>query len=281
MPDAANFRATEREQKRIADLLALIPQSGASLLDVGARDGYLATLLTDRYQRVVALDLQKPKVADPRVEVVEGDATDLAYEDGAFDTVVCAEVLEHICEDKLERACREIVRVARRAVVIGVPYKQDLRFGRTTCRGCGTVNPPWGHLNAFDERRIQAAFGDLDLVRFSYVGSTRDRTSALAVGLMQFAGNPFGTYDQEEPCIRCGRMLEPPNGRTLLQKIATRAAYCIDRVQQSVEPTRASWIHARFDKPIVAIRRPPTRTIMELTVNAGCSLPNMHARRES
>jgi SAM-dependent methyltransferase len=244
-PAFGHFRQTEREQARIRDLLALIP-AGDSVLDIGARDGYVSTLLTDRYRKVVALDLQRPSIADPRVEAVAGDATALRFPDNAFDTVVCAEVLEHI--PNVEAACREIVRVARDSIIIGVPYRQDLRFGETLCARCGKTNPPWGHINAFDEQRLQRLFPAVELVNVDYVGTTRERTTALAATLMRFAGNPFGTYEQEEPCVHCGEALTPPARRTLLQKAATRTAYWIDRMQQQLAAPRASWIHARFVK---------------------------------
>jgi len=110
--DATSVHETELEQARIRDLLELIPSRGESVLDIGARDGYLARLLADRFTRVVALDLERPEVADSRVETVVGDAIALDYADNTFECVVCAEVLEHIPESSLERACREIVRVA-------------------------------------------------------------------------------------------------------------------------------------------------------------------------
>lgn len=245
--------ATEREQSRIRDLLELLPSRGGSVLDIGARDGYLSKLLADRFTRVVALDLERPDVVHARVESVVGDTTALSYDDNVFDAVVCAEVLEHIPESSLERACREIVRVARHVVIVGVPYKQDLRFGQTKCRTCGNVNPPWGHLNVFDEHRLEALLDGTALAKFSYVGHNRDRTNAVSAGLMRFAGNPYGTYDQEEPCVHCGARLLPPAGRTLVQKIATKAAYSIERIQQTFVAERANWIHARFDK--VAHRR--------------------------
>jgi SAM-dependent methyltransferase len=246
--DDAGLHATEREQLRIRDLLELMPAGGESVLDVGARDGYLSKLFAERFVRVVALDLEKPKVDHPRVDTVVGDVTALTYEDNAFDSVVCAEVLEHIPEAQLERACSEIIRVARHSVIVGVPYKQDLRYAESRCQSCGNVNPPWGHINSFDEQRLNCLFGCLTLARLSYVGRTRERTNAVSAGLMRFAGNPYGTYVQDEPCVHCGARLQPPARRTLVQRLATRAAYTIDRVQQAFVTERAHWIHARFQK---------------------------------
>jgi SAM-dependent methyltransferase len=246
--DVMSVHATEREQARMRDLLELIPSRGESVLDIGARDGYLARLLADRFTRVVALDLVKPVTVHPRVACVVGDATALTYDDNAFDAVVCAEVLEHIPASALERACREIVRVARHVIIIGVPYKQDLRYGQSICRTCGKINPPWGHLNTFDEHRLEAMFDSVTLSKVSLVGRNRDRTNAVSTGLMRFAGYPHGTYSQDEPCVHCGARLLPPSRRTILQKVATRTAHSIERVQQAFLAQRANWIHARFDK---------------------------------
>ena len=61
--------------------------------------------------------------------------------------MIAAEVLEHIPSD-VEDAAREIARVARKRVIVGVPYGEDNRIGRITLRAlhCGTINPPWGSL---------------------------------------------------------------------------------------------------------------------------------------
>lgn len=246
--DLAAYRHSEREQARTSDLLALMPAGGRLALDVGARDGHLSKLLAERYETVVALDLARPAIDHPRVTPIQGDACNLAFADRTYDLVVCSEVLEHIPPSMLGRACAEISRVAKSAVVIGVPYKQDIRFGRTTCRGCGRANPPWGHVNAFDEGRLQGLFGTLNLSTTTYVGSTRDATNVLAAALMDFAGNPYGTYGQEEGCVHCGAELSPPAERTFAQKLATRAAFVAQRMQAAVTRPRGNWIHMRFDK---------------------------------
>ena len=157
MFDIARQRGTVREQLRIADLMSLTPK-GKRVLEIGARDCYLSRKLTALYPEVVALDLTKPEIDAPGITAVQGDVTGLRFADNAFDTVFCSEVLEHVPPEKLQQACNEIVRVASRYAVIGVPYRQDLRANRTHCLRCGAVNPTTGHLNRFDRQRLTALF---------------------------------------------------------------------------------------------------------------------------
>jgi ubiquinone/menaquinone biosynthesis C-methylase UbiE len=242
------YRAHPHDVERVQRLFSLVPRKGVSALDVGARDGHLSVLLAERFERVVALDLATPAVEHPRVECVQGDAAALAYPDNAFHTIVCAEVLEHIPPALLPRVCSEIVRVASHCVVIGVPYQQDLRLACSTCRRCGTINPPWGHVNSFDESRLTALMSGLVRTEVDYVGKTRESSNALSASLFKFAGNPFGTYGQEESCIGCGQALLPPPPRNLAQRLATRVAQWALDVQAAFTPWRGNWMHMRFEK---------------------------------
>src|SRR5262249_20346926 len=158
--------------------------------EIGSRDGYHTRKLTDVFQQVTALDLSKPPFDIPRVTPVQGDVTCLDFPDRFFDCVLCAEVLEHV--PAVEQAAREIARVARHEVLIGVPYKQDTRVGRLSCSSCGKSNPPFGHVNTFDEHRLQELFQGLDPVTTHWVGTNRERTNAISTRLLDYAGNPWG-----------------------------------------------------------------------------------------
>ena len=246
--DLRAYRQHPREVERVSRLFGLMARSGASALDVGARDGHLSILLAERFERVVALDLKLPQIHHPRIECVQGDAADLAFADRSFDTVICAEVLEHIPPALLPTVCRELARVTDRHLVIGVPFRQDLRLDCTTCAHCGGINPPYGHVNSFDLQRLASLMPGLRPAKVDYVGRTRATTNAFSANLMRFAGNPFGTYEQDEPCIHCDHKLRAPESRTLAQKVATRLAHWGNTVQTALTPWRANWIHVRFER---------------------------------
>jgi ubiquinone/menaquinone biosynthesis C-methylase UbiE len=101
---------------------------GDRVLDMGCGAGRHAFALYRRGAHVTALDMDEAELAGvagmfaamqeqgeapegATATAVRGTAYALPFEDGAFDRVVCSEVLEHLHEDS--RAMRELVRVLR------------------------------------------------------------------------------------------------------------------------------------------------------------------------
>ena len=244
----AEYRASPNEQRRTRDLLSLTPLRGMTALDIGARDGHFSLLLAERFCEVIALDLRKPAIVHPRVVCVQGNVAHLDFADNSIEFVFCAEVLEHIPPTILTTVCRELERVCKSELLIGVPYKQDLRVGRSTCYSCGGKNPPWGHVNSFDEHRLRRLFQKCVVKSTTFVGETSDATNALSMVLMDLAGNPYGTYFQEEPCIHCGRPLTPPPDRTLNQKLLTKCGSIALRASSVFARPRGNWMHMLFAK---------------------------------
>lgn len=250
--DLRRYRGSPKEQERIGDLFRLMPDRAGSALDIGARDGFLSLLLTERFDSVTALDLELPDIAHPSVQCVQGDVGALDMPANRFDLVLCAEVLEHLPPAMLARACAELSRVSREWVLIGVPYRQDLRYGRTVCAQCGRINPPYGHVNAFDEARLTSLFPDLSVEKITFVGQTGERTNRLSVFLMDLAGNPYGTYDQQEGCVDCGARLRAPGTRGLGGRLAAFAAHHLRDLVNRFRTQDPNWIHILFRKPAAA-----------------------------
>jgi hypothetical protein len=210
--------------------MRLIPGGGNTALDVGARDGHFSRLLAEKYESVTALDLEKPSLFHKNTQCVQGDVAHFEFSDDSYDLVFCAEVLEHIPSPLLDKACSELSRVSKEYLLVGVPYKQDIRVDRTTCYTCGRKNSPWGHVNRFDEKRLGKLFPEFKTCEVSFVGKTSSRTNVISTILMDLAGNPYGTYNQEEPCLYCNNSLIPPPDRSLLQKVSTRLAFYVNEI---------------------------------------------------
>jgi ubiquinone/menaquinone biosynthesis C-methylase UbiE len=239
-----NKPVSKTERVRIASLMAMFPQA-ETVLEIGARFGRITKILASRYPRVVALDLERPTWELTGVETVQGDVRNLDFPDKTFDLVVCTEVLEHV--PGVESAVAELVRVSRNYALIGVPFQQDTRVGQTTCRECGRTNPPYGHVNRFDEAHLHKLFLPMTPDRIERIGEpSKEKTNALSSWLMSRAGNPYGSYAQLEPCIHCDAKIVSPEPMNLSQRAAAGVAERIRRVQVSFAKPWAPWLHVLY-----------------------------------
>ncbi len=130
--------------------------ASSSLLDVGTCFGFFPLLLQrlEPHLAVTALDLSAPMLDLARdadaslhhtatVEFVRGDARDLPFADGSFDTVTALHLLEHLDSSSASRALREMCRVARRRVIVAVPLEKE-------------PDPAYGHVQSFDREALIA-----------------------------------------------------------------------------------------------------------------------------
>ncbi|NKB37607.1 MAG: methyltransferase domain-containing protein [Gammaproteobacteria bacterium] len=247
------FRESNAELERTEDIvriITLLEKTGDHALDIGARDGYFSVLLTEYFKKVTALDLSVPVLTHERVECVQGDLTKLKFSDNSVEFILCTEVLEHIPTPLLSRACAELSRVSADYLLIGVPLMQDIRVGRTTCFTCGGKNPPWGHVNSFDKKKIIELFPDFTVIEESFVGENSLATNSVSRWFFDLAGNPYGSYTQEEPCIHCGGKLISPPQRNMTRKIFTKLGMLSRFFQRPFIKPHPNWIHLLFKKTL-------------------------------
>ena len=73
------------------------------------------------------------RVPEPKL-CISGDQ--LPFEDSSFDLAVCSEVLEHLPEPLLANVTAELQRVARRTIIVTVPFEEDIHHFQVTCAQC-------------------------------------------------------------------------------------------------------------------------------------------------
>ena len=156
------------------DLFGVEP--GHRVLDMGCGGGRHAFAVLRRGAHVIAFDANADELAGVRemgaamvaegevpdggdLVCVEGDALDLPFEDGAFDRIIAAEVLEHIPDD--ERAISELARVlapgGRIAVTVPARFPEQVNW----LLDSDYHDTPGGHVRIYRkgelESRMQAA----------------------------------------------------------------------------------------------------------------------------
>jgi ubiquinone/menaquinone biosynthesis C-methylase UbiE len=112
-------------RRRVLSLLGYLElRGGDRVLDCGCGMGfYLLAMSRLRDLRLTGLDSDADRLrwaerAGVEVELVQGDAQELPFEDAAFDKVLMSEVLEHLEDDG--RALREVRRVLRPGGVLAI-----------------------------------------------------------------------------------------------------------------------------------------------------------------
>ncbi|MDG4665174.1 mycofactocin oligosaccharide methyltransferase MftM [Mycobacterium sp. 236(2023)] len=124
---------------------------GHRVLDLGSCFGFFPLRLARRGIHVVATDLNgstmhllKKVSTELRrpLTTMTCDATDVPLTDRSADTVTALHLIEHLESDAIEAVLDEAVRLARRRVVVAVPFEE-------TPREC------YGHIQRFDLSVLQ------------------------------------------------------------------------------------------------------------------------------
>lgn len=160
------------------DKLGLKP--GERVLDLGCGFGRHAFEAARRGARVVALDAGRDEVegvvatfvamaeageflpATTNAAAVQGDALALPFEDGAFDRVICSEVLEHIPSDVAAMA--ELARVLRPGGTMAITVP---RFGPELLNWALSDeyhNVPGGHVRIYRRSVLEERLRSTGLV---------------------------------------------------------------------------------------------------------------------
>jgi SAM-dependent methyltransferase len=116
----------------------LRPRRATSCLDVGCGSGYFSRRLADADLTVTALDANERMLAYARAQsncrsYVRGDARRLPFADGSFDYCVAVTSLCFVPDPG--QALREMMRVARHKIVLGLLNHRSLLYRQKSGRG--------------------------------------------------------------------------------------------------------------------------------------------------
>jgi len=188
------------QEELLQDILSLLPPSIESILDVGCGDGFNTNALPAEIT-VVGMDISAEALKHLRRETRLGSVNDIPFPDRSFDLVMASAVIEHVSEVDYPKAIDELRRVARRYILIAVPFMEDLRSGLTCCAACGTTYHVNWHHRAFGIAELRDLFGpgEMRIVALSGASSPQER-------LYRALRAELGYYNQWERavCPSCG-----------------------------------------------------------------------------
>ncbi|MCF7824327.1 MAG: class I SAM-dependent methyltransferase [Candidatus Marinimicrobia bacterium] len=124
-----------------------------SILDVGAYLGDFLKLAQNDKREIFGTEINEKRVNLVN-SVLEADVVKLdfrngnlcQFEDSSVDNVVCMETVEHVIDDR--HAISELCRVARKRVIITVPFRENLQ--QVLCMHCDQYTPHFGHQHSYD-----------------------------------------------------------------------------------------------------------------------------------
>ena len=230
---------SDLERERLTRTLAAIPDDARNGLEIGFNDLRVTRLLAQRID-LVSIDIPRGVDSAAGFRLAFADIRNLPFGDKAFDVVVCTEVLEHLSDSALIRGARELQRVARKYLLITVPYRQNLQVAVFKCADCGYICHAHGHIQSFDEERLSSFFPGVRTVEMTTIARIPGTAPSWMCVATHRLGNSWDPLAGDEcPACKASARLPKENvlgflGRRLLWRMAKFA-----------RPSPA-WLLARF-----------------------------------
>ncbi len=219
------------DHERFRTLARMIPADTCTVLDAGCGNGLFLKQLQaeygNRFARLVGVDRSEAALVHVRTEKTLASLDLLPFADAEFDTVTCNEVIEHLPVPIYEKAISELGRVAKRSIVICVPYRQNLEASLSTCPLCRARFNADFHVRSYNEGTLGRLFDrhGFDLAETRYLSASTiryDREFRAKLGSM-FRRKRDAGYPPYALCPVCGFSDHPKLVEALAQRKQRKA----------------------------------------------------------
>lgn len=199
----------DTETERIEMTINSIPSGVSSILDVGCGDGRITNRLACSYPQVVGVDISEEALKHVQTKVVRASAEHLPFKNRSFDLVMATELIEHLPKPIYQKTLGEIRRIARRWIIVSVPWREQLAVAQARCIRCGTVFHVNYHHRSFNVSQLKKLFApEFKLVEIKLIGRERAYYMPLLLWIKKYVGGIW-TRTSTTVCPVCNTHLYP------------------------------------------------------------------------
>ena len=230
-----------KETLRISETISMIPQNIASILEVGCGDGRVSKGIDGNFT-LIGTDIRSSEINKfPGTKFIS-DISNLPIKDKKFDLILSTEVLEHLDNKTFSQALGEISRVAKRYILITVPFEENLSVQWMKCSICAQIFHAWGHLRKFNSQNLKELFDGADLVEKRFFSPNESRIPPFTYVIIKKLGNVWSTGNSL--CPRCGSKPLQSEGN-MFGKILQRLIWRFIKVSPFKKPI---WVGCLYEK---------------------------------
>lgn len=195
---------------------------------------------------LTGIDIESVRISLYPGNKLLGDISNLPLKSKQFDMVLACEVLEHLDDKTMLFALEEIQRVAKKYILITVPFKETLSAQWRKCSKCGHIFHAWGHLRQFDIVLLKNLFRNAQLIERRFLGPKESQIPSFMYIIAKKIGNVWSSCKTEHSlCPKCGSNLIKSEGN-IFGKLFIRFLWRIERVLPFKKPI---WIGCLYRMP--------------------------------
>jgi ubiquinone/menaquinone biosynthesis C-methylase UbiE len=137
-----------------------------SVLDAACGNGVFTNLLAEKFPNlnIVAFDRSEAALKYVKTKKRIAEIDNIPFNNGEFDCVIAHDVIEHLPVSIYKKALCELARVAKKYIIIAVPFNEDVLVRSTQCPSCKAIFNYDLHMRSFTKEKMTKLFSDSGFV---------------------------------------------------------------------------------------------------------------------